>query len=330
MDKEKIKPRVTAIVPAYNEGPRIGSVLDVLTTYEGFEEVIVIDDHSSDNTGGVAKTYGVKYIRNPENYGKGRSMDIAVRESCGEVIFFADADVKGINHAVVNKVLAPVLRGETSMFIAMRNRKIYYLRFLMPFIPLLGGERALKKSLWEKVPDDYKRGFRIEAALNFYAKYYDNGLNFEVFHVLSQEIKERKYGLFQGLRSRFKMFYEIIGSQLYLERTAVPQAVKSGRIAVSAVVTNLLGLATGALILAALWYGPVQFIDKIFAEELYEDPSAPFVHLLIKIAGHVSIGTIAIVDIIIIGLNSLFLTVNWKNALLSWKRGLFSKHFVGD
>ena len=69
MDYEEARKRVTAIVAAYNEAPRIGAVLDVLTTYKGFREIIVVDDGSSDGTGNVIQKYDVTYVRNEVNIG---------------------------------------------------------------------------------------------------------------------------------------------------------------------------------------------------------------------------------------------------------------------
>ncbi len=325
MDANQTQTKVTAIVPAYNEAPRIGAVLDVLTSYPGFTEVIVIDDCSSDNTPEIAKSYDIRYIRNSRNLGKGKSMDIAVSAAHGDIIFFADADVKGLNHTVIEQTVGPVVRGEVSMFIAMRNRKIYFLRFLLPFTPLLGGERAIVKTLWDTIPDWYKRGFRIEAGMNFYTKYYDGGFSYKVFPGLSQEIKEKKYGLLRGLRGRLRMVYEVFSSQLRLELTAIPESAKNGRDALLIVLANLAGLAVGVLIMLSSWFGPARFIDTIFANELYEDPRAPFVHYLISLVSHVSLGTLSVIGIIVIVLNAVFLTASWKNAYLYIRNIVFSK-----
>lgn len=215
--------QITAIIPAYNEADRVGAVLDVVTTYPGFSEVIVIDDGSSDATASVVRTYPITYLRNQTNRGKGYAMDRAVRAAHGDIIFFCDADVRGLSHAVIQRTLAPVLSNQVDMCIAMRNRKIYYLRFVLAVIPLLGGERALTKKLWLSVPDRYKDRFMIEAALNFYAKHFGRGFTYIVFRGLSQTVKEKKYGLLPGFTQRIQMFYEIIKSNMLLHLTNAPK-----------------------------------------------------------------------------------------------------------
>jgi len=71
MDYAKNNKNITAIVPAYNEAERISKVLEVLTTYKQFKEIIVVDDGSTDNTEEIVKKFNVRYIRNESNKGKG-------------------------------------------------------------------------------------------------------------------------------------------------------------------------------------------------------------------------------------------------------------------
>ncbi|MCE5213606.1 MAG: glycosyltransferase family 2 protein, partial [Methanobacterium sp.] len=65
-------PRVTAIIPAYNEELSIGSV--VLTTSKYVDQIIVIDDGSTHNTAEIAEKAGALVIKNPENMGKGAAL----------------------------------------------------------------------------------------------------------------------------------------------------------------------------------------------------------------------------------------------------------------
>jgi glycosyltransferase involved in cell wall biosynthesis len=214
--KSLTKPKTVAIVAAYNEAPRIGAVLDVLTSYPGFDEVIVVNDGSTDTTGSVALHHHVTLIDLSQNHGKGKAMQVGVDQSDADIIFFCDADVTGLSHRVIAETLAPVALGRLDMKIAMRNRKIYYLRCILKFIPLLGGERAVTRKLWDSVPDDYKNSFKIEAALNFWAFHYGKGYTFQVFPGLSQTIKERKYGFVRGFIGRIGMSFDVCISQLLL------------------------------------------------------------------------------------------------------------------
>ena len=224
MDYKKDREKVTAIVPAYNESERIGAVLAVLTSY-GFKEVIVVDDGSTDNTSEVVSRYAIKYLKIEKNCGKGKAMDYAVSRAQTDFIFFCDADLRNLTHETIDEIITPVVDSEVEMFIGIISRGIYALTWIMIFVPLIGGVRALTKSLWEKLPDWYKNKFRVEAWLNFYAKYYGKDLGYKIFPGLSQVIKEKKYGFWSGTKKRFMMIGDIVYAGMKAEVTEIPDEV---------------------------------------------------------------------------------------------------------
>ncbi|PIP56027.1 MAG: hypothetical protein COX06_00015, partial [Candidatus Zambryskibacteria bacterium CG22_combo_CG10-13_8_21_14_all_42_17] len=286
---QKSSQKITAIVPTYNESQRIGRILDVLTTYPKFEEVIVVDDGSTDDTEEVIKLYPVRYIKNEINQGKGHAMEMGVALSTGDIIFFADADVSGLTHEIIDDILKSVVSGDVDMFIGMRNRKIYYLHYIMIFIPLFGGERAVTKSLWQILPGYYKYRFRVEAGLNFYALYYGKGFDFKIYKGLSQVIKEKKYGLKEGLRQRWHLYSNVISAQLKLQFVDIPKSAKNKRISGLVTLQSLAGMFIGSLFFVAVYWGPRDFIYTIFADALLEEQSTPFVDFLLYLVRVVSI-----------------------------------------
>src|SRR3989344_4953128 len=155
--------RIAAVVSAYNEAARIGEVLGVLSSYPGFAEVIVVDDGSKDGTAKAAGAFPVRVVRHEKNRGKAQAMESGVIASSADYIFFCDADMTGLTHEMIDEILQPVLAGNTEMMVAMHNRAIYYASFVLSIVPLLGGQRALTRDLWERIPGECKRGFMIEA-----------------------------------------------------------------------------------------------------------------------------------------------------------------------
>ena len=78
--------KISAIVPAYNEAERIGAVLEPLLAAPSVDEIVVVDDGSTDGTAEVAQRYGVKVVRLGENRGKGAAMAAGVREANGDTL----------------------------------------------------------------------------------------------------------------------------------------------------------------------------------------------------------------------------------------------------
>jgi len=313
MDGARNAKKVAAVVPAFNEERDVAGVLRELSSYTGFSEVIFVDDGSHDATAQIASTFPVRVIRHETNRGKGAAMQSGVAAADADVIFFCDADMRGLSHAMLDSVLAPVLAGETDMVIAMRNWRMYYASFLLSMLPILGGQRALSRELWNKVPHKYRERFMVETALNFYARYWGNGFRYTVVPGLKQTIKERKYGFWKGLRARMVMSGEVLLAQVRLQFAEVPHSIRTGRIAFTSVVGALSGALLGAVIIFASYTGPALFIRELFAKELLEDPNAPLINFLLYLATNMGVDLIAYLGVSLVIVNVFFALLNLKN-----------------
>jgi rSAM/selenodomain-associated transferase 2 len=84
--------RLSIIVPALNEAPRIQAQASRLVRLPGVDEVIVADGGSTDGTADLARTVaGVRVIDAPR--GRGPQMNAGAREAAGDVLWFVHADV---------------------------------------------------------------------------------------------------------------------------------------------------------------------------------------------------------------------------------------------
>ncbi len=209
MDSHK-KTMVSAIIPAHDESQTICGVIEPMLGHPLIDEIIVVDDGSTDDTAERARSRGVTVISMPRNGGKASAMSLGVRAARNEIVFFCDADVIGLTPARIAQIVTAVTSGDYGMYVGIRGRKSYWANRLLHFIPILGGERVLTKTLWNHVPHTYKKNFQIEIALNFFAKHLGQRMGFTVVHGLSQVIKEKKRGFWPGLWQRLLMIYDIV------------------------------------------------------------------------------------------------------------------------
>ena len=118
--------RSIAIVPAYNEAPNIGKVIDELRAFDPALDVVVISDGSVDRTAEVAAEHGAHVIRLPFNLGIGGAVQTGFRyawESGYDLAVRCDGDGQH-DPAELPKVLAPVLSGEADICVGSRFTSI--------------------------------------------------------------------------------------------------------------------------------------------------------------------------------------------------------------
>lgn len=204
-------PKVTAIVPAYNEEKNVGEVLKVLLNSKDLDEIILVNDGSVDNTGEIGKNLGVKVI-NLKNGGKGNAMRKGVEATDAEIIVFFDADLIGLNSAHVRALVGPMLTENVAMCVGVRDRAMGLAKFIAKtsFIMAIGGERAVRREVFEKIPDKFLKGFRVETALNSYCLSKKLPIKYVILNGLDIVIKEKKWGLLKGFKSRIKMIWEML------------------------------------------------------------------------------------------------------------------------
>lgn len=157
--------RTAAIIPAWNEAETIASVVDSARRARLIDEVIVADNNSSDDTAGRAARSGARVVTN-DIPGKGQTMRAGVEATDAEVIVFLDADLLGLSADHIDSLVRPVIDGDADMACGLFDRgpvsNVAYLHAL----PVLTGQRALRRELFDQLDDRAIEGYKVEAALN--------------------------------------------------------------------------------------------------------------------------------------------------------------------
>lgn len=112
------RPRLSIVVPAYNEQARLPASLDAIHRYLSRQpfswEVVVVDDGSDDHTTRIVEDRQgrgswLRLVRNPHR-GKAYAVRSGMLESRGEVVCFCDADLS-MPIEEISKLLPLVERG---------------------------------------------------------------------------------------------------------------------------------------------------------------------------------------------------------------------------
>lgn len=108
---------VSVVIPAYNEADRIAETVAAARGLRGVEEVLVVDDGSTDATASVAAAAGARVVRQTRNAGKAAALMAGFSQAHGESLLLLDGDL-GATAAEADVLIAPVLAGFADMTIA--------------------------------------------------------------------------------------------------------------------------------------------------------------------------------------------------------------------
>ncbi|MGO0122872.1 glycosyltransferase family 2 protein [Desulfothermobacter acidiphilus] len=111
-------PKVSVIIPAYNEEKRIAATVRAVKVLPEVGEVIVVDDGSRDGTARQAAGAGARVVRLERNRGKGAALAAGLAVAAGEVLLLLDADLED-SARQAGELLLPVLQGRADMTVAV-------------------------------------------------------------------------------------------------------------------------------------------------------------------------------------------------------------------
>lgn len=224
------KPRVAAIVPAFNEAGRIGDVLRAIAASRLVDEILVVTDGCTDSTAeearGVAarieelfhRPLSLRVFELKQNLGKGGAMTYGAHRTDAEVLLFLDADLIGLRPEQVDAIIEPMLLADVGeradmtlgLFGEPRGGIFgWWLACCHRTYAALTGQRAIRRDVFLAIPNLTRSRFGVEMSITRHVHAWKLKVAGVTLDGITHPIKEEKIGVFKGMRHRLNMYTEI-------------------------------------------------------------------------------------------------------------------------
>ena len=210
--------RISCIICALNEGPRIGAVLDVATIHPLVTEVIVVDDGSNDDTAQVVARYpAVRLISHEKNQGKSKAIATGVAAASHDLLMLLDADLKGLRPDDLTSLAAPVIERRAAVSMSLRRNSLAIFRWVG--IDFVSGERVVDRRLLADVLHDIHAlpRFGIEVFMNKRIIAAQLPVAIANWREVTQSRKTEKLGWWRGVRAEWRMVFDLMDAVYPLE-----------------------------------------------------------------------------------------------------------------
>jgi len=211
----------TCIIPFYNEEDRIISVLSELSKIKEFDEIILVNDWSTDNGSKLVKDFikdlqHIKLIEYQPNHWKSHAVKQWLLQAKSDYVFFFDADLKWVKHGEISRVVTTLYNHpELDIWILRRIHSKRYLKIFMIDL-LLSWERMLKIEDAKKIFSNQVSWYEMEMAINSYiVKEKKNGAWFP--SSARNTFKIKKYWTIDWLIKEFRMYRNIFRYKGFFE-----------------------------------------------------------------------------------------------------------------
>lgn len=217
--------KLVAVVPVYNEADLIKDTIEGLKTIESIDEIVIVNDGSTDNTSKICKNLGVIVIDIESNQGKGYAIKKAIESISFDFLALVDGDL-GKTSWEIEKLINPVINGEGDVSIAkfpkaevkggfglvkgFAKKSVYYFTGV-EIDTTLSGQRVYRKEVLDKI-DYIPNRYGIELAMT--VQTINNGFSIiEVPVTMKHRFTKRNL---KGFIHRGKQFVDILKTSIIL------------------------------------------------------------------------------------------------------------------
>ena len=174
--------RISVVIPAFNEELFIADVINVVKSSKIVDEIVVVDNNSSDNTSKIASSCGATVVF-CKKQGKGYAMEKGLKIVRSDIVVFIDGDICNYKKDFIFKLVNPILKDEADFVKATFKRDggrvtellakpLLALTFpeLKKFDQPLSGIIAGKTNIFKKITFEKDYGVDVGILIDIYKK----------------------------------------------------------------------------------------------------------------------------------------------------------------
>lgn len=202
--------QVSCIIPFYNEGDRIFSVLEVALRTPGIGQIICVDDGSTDDTASkIRKEYPhIDLVYLQENQGKAAAIRHGLEMAVHDLILLMDADLQYVNPDEITLAIEGMQHQDIDMVILRRIYAPWIFKIDRRDV-LFSGERLMRRKDLQNILQQQVYGYQLEIAINRYMLQHNKNVRWAPWSALNTH-KVKKWGFFYGARKEVMMFLDMI------------------------------------------------------------------------------------------------------------------------
>lgn len=201
--------RCTCLIPFYNESQNIEEVLNKILEVEEIDEVLCVNDCSTDNTAEIIKSRfpKINLVERFENGGKSAAVRTGLNYINSELTLLFDADISDVDFDEINSAIKSMKKGVADMLILRRDYAP--INHFFPADILICGERILPTNDLRRIFKEDFQGYAMEFEINnYYLK-----RNAKIMYMLcstKNTHKTMKWGMIDGIKREIDVFYKIL------------------------------------------------------------------------------------------------------------------------